>query len=123
MPNPVPGSTYDRQYRRAMEWTLTQSSGPSHIGQDTLPGLLPGQAPDYDWPNPRGYSRARDYGFVQSAPTCGMDSVSGGAPGQARDYDWCSPRGYPRARDYGFVQSGSSVTAVAAAPVALFDLS
>ncbi len=156
MPNPVPGSTYDRQYRRAMEWTLTQSSGPSHIGQDTLPGLLPGQAPDYDWPNPRGYSRARDYGFVQSgknvlviappvpvydwpnpraysrardygfvqsSPTYQRDTVSGGAPGQALDYDWCTPRGYPRARDYGFVQSGSSVTAVAAAPVALFDLS
>src|SRR6266487_1653420 len=117
MPNPVPGSTYDRQRRRAMEWTLTQSSGPSHVGQDTLPGLLPGQAPDYDWPSPRGYPRARDYGFVQS----GKNVLVIASPVPV--YDWPNPHAYVRARDYGFVQSGSSVAAVVSAPVATFDLS
>jgi hypothetical protein len=105
MPNPVPGSTYDRQYRRAMEWTLTQSSGPSHVGQDTLPGLQSGQVPDYDWPNPRGYPRAREYGWVQPPARYLQDTLAGVATGQAPDYEWSQPRAYPRARDYGFVQS------------------
>lgn len=70
------------------------------LGKDQF-FAAPGEAPCYDWPNPRGKPFPIDLrGFTDAAPVhlLGKDQFFSAA-GEAPRYDWPNPRGKPFPQD------------------------
>lgn len=91
---PQRGPARAREYGQA-------TSGTGYIGQDRIYGA-PGEAPSYDWPNPRAAQRARDYTWLQSLPLYVYQQLP---PGQSTGASELPSRGPRRLPDYTFTAS------------------
>jgi hypothetical protein len=72
---------------------------PNLIGQDTIYGAR-GEAPSYDYPNPRGPARARDYTWLQTLPLHVYQQLPAGDSTALTE---SPPKGPLRARDYTYL--------------------
>jgi hypothetical protein len=73
--------------------------GTGYLGKDTIYGAN-GEAPSYDYPNPRAPQRARDYTWLQSFALYVYQQLPTGETSQVTEGP---PRGPLRARDYTFL--------------------